>query len=289
MRRRRKRETNTVISYMSIYHSHTFKELPITGQRLHNGVARSFYKAHTINIIFMRTVGILLVALIALFMTTVSLSSLIMVPSADARNKNMKGRSIHIPDDPITPPNQAPITSLSRNRIASGLNLPNNLIAPSCPGAGTATPGQGCPPIVGTNRADIIFASEVPNSIIYALEGNDVIQCGTGDCITYGGPGDNVMMAASSSTAKLFGGSGNNVFIGSGGNSLMVGGKGDDQFYARTGNDMLIGGGGTNFFDCGANGNAVILDFDPKNGDTKAPNCKFAISASTNVVPLPPQ
>jgi Ca2+-binding RTX toxin-like protein len=237
----------------------------------------------------MRIMAILLVGLIAIFMTIVSLSSLMIVPSADARNKNVKGRAIPIPDDPITPPNQNPVTSLSRNRIASGLELPKNLIAPTCPGAGTIQAGgQGCPPVVGTNRADIIFATEVPNSIVYGLEDNDVIQCGTGDCIVYGGPGDNVMVSASSTVAKLFGGSGNNVFIGGGGDSLMVGGKGDDQFYAGSGSDMLIGGGGTNFFDCGPNGNAVILDFDPKNGDTKAPNCKFAISANTNIVPLPP-
>src|SRR5918911_4214055 len=164
----------------------------------------------------MGTVSIILLALIILSMTTVLISSLIMIHSVNADNKPLKGRSIPIPDNPLTPPNQAPITSLSRNRIASGLNLPNNLIAPSCPGAGTATPGQGCPPVVGTNRADIIFASEVPNSIGYGLEDNDVIQCGTGDCIVYGGPGDNVMVSASSTVAKLFGGSGNNVFIGSG-------------------------------------------------------------------------
>jgi hypothetical protein len=237
----------------------------------------------------MRAGGILLVVLIALFMTTVSLSSLITVPSADARNKNLKGRAIPIPDDPITPPNQAPVTSLSRNRIASGLELPRNLIAPTCPGGGSLQAGgTGCPPVVGTNRADIIFATEVPNSIIYGLGDNDVIQCGTGDCIAYGGPGDNVIASAISAVAKLFGGSGNNVFIGGGGSTLMVGGRGDDQFYAGSGNDMLIGGGGTNFFDCGPNGNAIILDFDPKKGDTKAPNCKFAISANTNVVPLPP-
>jgi hypothetical protein len=242
----------------------------------------------------MRAAGILLVALIGLFMTTVSLSSLmmIMIPSADARNKNIKGKSIDIPDNPLTPPNQNPVTSLSRNRIASGLEFPKNLIVPSCPGAGTTSISTGttsCPPVIGTNKEDIIIATEVPSATIYALEGNDVIQCGAGDCITYSGPGDNVMMASSSNTAKLFGGSGNNVFIGSAGNSLMVGGKGDDQFYAGTGNDVMIGGGGTNFFDCGPNGNAVILDFDPKNGDTKAPNCKYTISASTGVVPLPPQ
>jgi RTX calcium-binding nonapeptide repeat (4 copies) len=238
----------------------------------------------------MRTVGILLLLLTAVSMTTVLLSGLITIPSADARNKHLKGRTIPIPDDPITPPNQNPVTSLSRNRIASGLELPKNLIVATCLGAGTVQAGGtgGCQPVVGTSRPDIIFAAEVPNSIIYGLEDNDVIQCGTQDCIVYGGPGDNVMMSSSSTTAKLFGGSGNNVFIGAGGDTLMVGGKGDDQFYAGSGNDMLIGGGGTNYFDCGPNGNAVILDFNAKNGDTKAPNCKFTIAANTNVVPLPP-
>jgi RTX calcium-binding nonapeptide repeat (4 copies) len=238
----------------------------------------------------MRTVRIILLVLIALFMTTVSLSSFITISSANSRNKNLKGRTLPIPDNPLTPPNQAPVTSLSRDTIASGLELPKNLIVPSCPGAGASNIGSGstgCPPIVGTNRADIIIATEVPSATIYGLEGNDVIECGTGDCKVYGGPGDNVMVSASSTTAKLFGGSGNNVFIGGGGDTLMVGGKGDDQFYAGSGHDVMIGGGGANYFDCGPNGNAVILDFNAKNGDTKAPNCKFAITVNTGVISLP--
>jgi hypothetical protein len=239
----------------------------------------------------MTTVSVILLSLIILSMTTVLISSLIMISDIDAANKPLKGRTLNIPNNPLTPPNQAPVTSLSRNRIASGLNLPKNLIVPSCPGAGsssTSTGSNACPPIVGTSHDDIIIATEVPSATIYGLEGNDVIQCGPGDCIVYGGPGDNVMMSSSSSVAKLFGGSGNNVFIGSGGDTLMVGGKGDDQFYGGTGHDIMIGGGGTNYFDCGPNGNGVILDFNPKNGDTKAPNCKFTISANTGVVPLPP-
>jgi hypothetical protein len=236
--------------------------------------------------------GIVILTLIILSMTTVLTSSLITIPPANAHNKNLKGRSINIPDNPLTPPNQDPVTSLSRNRIASGLNLPKNLIVPSCPGAGSTNIGTGantCPPIVGTSRDDIIIATEVQGATIYGLEGNDVIQCGAGDCIVYSGPGDNVLMSSSSTVAKLFGGSGNNVFIGSGGDSLMVGGNGDDQFYGGGGHDVMIGGGGTNYFDCGPNGNGVILDFNPKNGDTKAPNCKFTITANTGVVPLPPQ
>src|SRR5918912_1007971 len=197
----------------------------------------------------MRISAIFVLLLIAVSIITVSLSSLTAAPIADAHGKkNLKGRSIPIPDNPLTPPNQDPVTSISRNRLASGLNLPNNLIVPTCPGAGTtsvSTGTTGCKPVIGTNRADIIIATEVASPIIYALEGNDVIQCGPGDCITYSGPGDNVMMASSSSTAKLFGGSGNNVFIGSAGESLLAGGKGDDQMFSGTRNVVMIGGGGT--------------------------------------------
>jgi hypothetical protein len=69
----------------------------------------------------MRTASIILLALIILSMTTVLISGLMMIPSVDADNKHPKGRSITIPDNPLTPPNQSPVTSLSRNRIASGL------------------------------------------------------------------------------------------------------------------------------------------------------------------------
>jgi hypothetical protein len=44
----------------------------------------------------------------------------------------------------------------------------------------------------------------------------------------------------------------------------------------------MIGGSGANCFDCGRNGHAVILDFNPAKGDTKAPNCKFVITSYSN-------
>jgi len=74
-----------------------------------------------------------------------------------------------------------------------------------------------------------------------------------------------------------------NIFIGGFGDTLMVGGKGNDQFYAGSSHDVMIGGGGANYFDCGPNGNGVILDFNAKNGDTKAGNCKFVITVPTGV------
>ena len=42
----------------------------------------------------------------------ISLAGLIMIPLASAHT-HLKGRTLPIPDNPLTPPNQAPVTSLS--------------------------------------------------------------------------------------------------------------------------------------------------------------------------------
>jgi Ca2+-binding RTX toxin-like protein len=170
--------------------------------------------------------------------------------------------------------------------FAPFLNVPKNLIVPDCI---IQNFSQTCPPIISTQRGDIIIATAVNNARISALGGNDIIECGPGDCKVLTGFGNNVLMSGSSSSAHLFAGSGgklrpgNNIFIGGGGETLMVGGRGNDQFYAGSnflfdgGGDIMIGGSGANYFDCGPNGNGVILDFNPAKGDSKAPNCKFVI------------
>ena len=202
-----------------------------------------------------------------------------------------QGRNIPIPNNVFTPFNQSPVNSLSRTQIATGLELPKNLIiSPSCSSSGGGTSGGssgGCQPIMGTNGPDIIVATAVTSASIYGLDGNDMLQCGPGNCKIYGGEGDNTMIAGSSTTAQLYGGSGNNIFIGGSGDTLMVGGKGNDQLYAGSGHDMMIGGGGSNYFDCGPNGNGVIMDFNAKNGDTKAGNCKYINTIKTGVSSLP--
>jgi len=212
--------------------------------------------------------------------------SIIFIPLVNATT-NLKGRTLPIPNNAFTPPNQDPVTSLSRSDISSGLELPKNLIVATCPPASSTGSSGGCPPIVGTSGPDIIIATAVASATIYGIDGNDVIQCGTGNCKVYSGVGDNTLIAGTSSTAQLFGSSGNNMFIGGSGDTLMVGGKGNDQMYAGSGHDIMIGGGGSNYFDCGANGNGVIMDFNAKNGDTKAGNCKYAITVNTGVPALP--
>ena len=59
------------------------------------------------------------------------------------------------------------------------------------------------------------------------------------------------------------------------------------QLFAGTGSDTLIGGPGADFFNCGSQtstggspSSAVILDFNPGDGDTKSSNCKYVFTAS---------
>jgi Ca2+-binding RTX toxin-like protein len=208
-------------------------------------------------------------------MLVVLLSGLVVVlPSLSA---NASHRILHIPSNLFTPPNQ--LQSVPKGQsIPQGLNIPKNLIVgPDCT--------QSCPPIIGTQKDDIIIATAVTDATIYGLNGNDFIQCGPAACKAFAGPANNILVASTSSSTdnnKLYGSSGNNIFIGGPGDTLMVGGKGNDQFYAGIGHDTMIGGGGANFFDCGLNGNGIILDFNPANGDTKASNCKFVVNHSTN-------
>jgi Ca2+-binding RTX toxin-like protein len=209
----------------------------------------------------------------AISMLVILLSGLVVVlPPLSAKSSH---RHLNIPSSLFTPPNQ--LQSVPKGQsIPQGLNIPKNLIVgPDCT--------QMCPPLIGTQKDDIIIATAVSDATIYGLDGNDFIQCGPGACKAFAGPGNNILVAGlvDSDTSKLYGGSGNNIFIGGTGNSLMVGGKGNDQFYAGSGHDVMIGGGGANFFDCGISGNGVILDFNPANGDTKASNCKFVITVHT--------
>jgi Ca2+-binding RTX toxin-like protein len=200
------------------------------------------------------------------------------IPMAVAHdNKGTKGR-LHISDNLVTPTNQN--SNIPSNAIA-GSDIPKNLIiAPAC--------ASNCPPIIGTNRDDVIDASDTIDTNVYGLNGNDVIHCSQGSCKAYGGNGNDMIVAgaagggsALSTHSELYGGPGNDILVGGTGNSILVGGPGNNQLFAGTGTDYLIGGvgHGATYFDCGATGNGIILDFNPSIGDTKSSDCKYVFSA----------
>ncbi|MGA9152995.1 MAG: hypothetical protein WBZ36_20650 [Candidatus Nitrosopolaris sp.] len=82
------------------------------------------------------------------------------------------------------------------------LNIPKNLIVPQ------TCFRDICPAIIGTQRGDIIIASAVKNAGILGLGGNDIIECGIGNCNVVTAFGNNVIMSGPSTSAHLFAGSG---------------------------------------------------------------------------------
>ena len=209
------------------------------------------------------------------------------LPSSNLNIRN--GSDSHYYNNPGASSNRTPFGFWNPILAAAPfLNIPKNLIVPQTCFLNI------CPPIIGTQRGDIIIANAVNNARILGLGGNNIIECGIGNCNVFTAFGNNVLMSGPSTSAHLFAGSGghfgpgNNIFIGGGGVTLMVGGNGNDQFYAGSnnlfdgGNDIMIGGSGANYFDCGPSGNGVILDFNPAKGDTKASDCKYVITTYSN-------
>ena len=225
-----------------------------------------------------RPIGILSMLIILMLFLS---SNLILLPLANAgggKNNNRLGlgNRLPIPNNLITPPNQE--FPLPSNAI-SGSEIPRNLIiGPSCV--------SSCPTIIGTNRDDIIYAVPVTDVTVFSLKGDDYIIGGAGNSKLYGGDGnDNIN--AGVGNAQIIGGEGDDVLIGGSGNSVIVGGGGNDQLFAGTGTDTLIGGTGADFFNCGSQtgtggspSSAVILDFNPTEGDTKSTNCKYVFTES---------
>jgi Ca2+-binding RTX toxin-like protein len=215
-----------------------------------------------------------------LILILLDVSDLPLVPVANAGGGNNNGiglgGTLPIPKDSITPPNQDyPLPS----NAVSGSDIPKNMIiGSSC--------GSGCPIITGTNKDDIIYGVPVTDVTIFGLKGNDYIIGGAGNTKLYGGDGnDNIN--AGFGNAFMAGGEGDDVLIGGSGNNIMVGGPGNDQLYAGTATDTLIGGTGADVFNCGSQtstggspSSAVVLDFNPTEGDTKSSNCKYVFTQS---------
>jgi Ca2+-binding RTX toxin-like protein len=213
-----------------------------------------------------------------LILMLLHVSNLPLVPVANAggANGNRIGLSamLPIPGASITVPNED--YPLPPNAV-SGSQIPKNMIrGSSCV--------SGCPTILGTNKDDIIYGVPVADVSIYGLNGNDYIIGGSGNTRLYGANGNDYINGGTGN-AQMYGGKGDDVLIGGSGNNVILGGPGNDQLYAGTGTDTLIGGTGADFFNCdsqtstgGSPSSAVILDFNPTEGDTKSTNCKYVIT-----------
>ena len=128
---------------------------------------------------------------------------------------------------------------------------------------------------IGTNNDDIIYGGV--REQVFCLKGEDMIF-GSLDSQLYGQQGnDLIFVAAGHNLAD--GGNGDDTMLGGVGNDLLTGGKGNDKLFAGTGDTVLDGGPGANHFDCPLSllglARAVVLDYNPDNGDTIAGQCKI--------------
>lgn len=128
---------------------------------------------------------------------------------------------------------------------------------------------------IGTNNDDIIYGGV--REQVFGLKGEDMIF-GSIDSQLYGQQGDDLIFVAAGHNLAD-GGNGDDTMLGGVGNDLLTGGKGNDKLFAGTGDSVLDGGPGANHFDCPISllglARAVVLDYNPDNGDTIAGQCKI--------------
>lgn len=127
---------------------------------------------------------------------------------------------------------------------------------------------------IGTNNDDIIYGGI--REQVFALDGSDMIYGGP-DSQLYGGKNDDIVLVGIGHNLGD-GGPGDDTILGGAGNDLLTGGNGNDKLFAGVGDSVLDGGPGANHFDCPISllglARAVVLDYNPDNGDTIAGQCK---------------
>jgi Ca2+-binding RTX toxin-like protein len=136
---------------------------------------------------------------------------------------------------------------------------------------------------VGTNNDDTIYAGSTEQ--VYGIGKNDIIFGNTQNQL-YGGDGNDLITTGTGSNLAD-GGSGDDVLLGAAGNDLLVGGDGNDKLFAGPGNTIMDGGSGADHFDCGppttsVGPKAVVMDYNPSQGDTIAGNCKIVNTESSS-------
>jgi Ca2+-binding RTX toxin-like protein len=137
--------------------------------------------------------------------------------------------------------------------------------------------------IIGTDCDDMI-RGDSGNNIIFTLAGNDEAYGGNGNDIIYAGSGEDRLYGAKGNdvlvgglgTDLLDGGPGDDIILGGPGNDLLIGGPGNDVITAGAGTSIMYGGPNADKFDCGTiSRSAVVMDYNPNEGDTISGSCKL--------------
>lgn len=127
---------------------------------------------------------------------------------------------------------------------------------------------------IGSNGDDIIHGGA--REQVFGKDGDDMIFGGLSSQL-YGGKEDDIILPGPGNNVAD-GESGDDALFGGIGNDLLNGGKGSDKLFAGTGDTIMKGGSGANHFDCPLSllglARAIVLDYNPDNGDTIAGQCK---------------
>ncbi len=138
----------------------------------------------------------------------------------------------------------------------------------------TMSGSNGKDSIHGFAGDDRLFG-ENNNDVIHGGDGNDLVDAGEGDDVIRGGAGQDEMYGASGDDV-VEGDTGNDWLFGSTGDDILNGGSGRDSLYGGDGNDILNGGQadeilkggeGSDYFIIDGQGDTVITDWSPDNGD----------------------
>jgi Ca2+-binding RTX toxin-like protein len=177
--------------------------------------------------------------------------------------------------------NKSTSTNKSTNTNTKCISNSPNGAKPHITKRGNVIIGSDCDiTIKGDNQGNIIFTGN-GNDVVFGGTGNDIIYAGSGTDQIYGGEGNDILVAGSG-TDLLDGGPGNDVLLGGTGNDLLIGGPGNDKLFAGTGTTVMSGGPGADHFDCGTSttAKAVVMDYNPTQGDTISGNCKLVNTVS---------
>jgi Ca2+-binding RTX toxin-like protein len=154
----------------------------------------------------------------------------------------------------------------NRDESAHGSSLysRHNVIEAACsPGSIITTDG--------TDKPDIMLGCDL-DDIMYAESASDVVQGRMGNDRLFGDSGDDNLQGGAGGD-ELYAGRGDDVIFAGFEDDFIEAGEGDDELYGEDGNDLLEGGSGADYFDCG-DGLDVIIDFEPRKGDTHTNNCE---------------
>jgi Ca2+-binding RTX toxin-like protein len=126
--------------------------------------------------------------------------------------------------------------------------------------------------LIGNDEENLMIGS-VLGDFIDGKGDEDLIYSGEGEDQVSGGSGGD-LVSAGLDDDFVKGKSGDDVLMGGLDNDIIEGDDGNDNIFGDSGDDTMEGDEGADAFNCGI-GVDTITDFNPRQGDTKSPDCEI--------------